>query len=423
VNDWKFFQNFPPSSGLTPMKITISSPDGLGDFILRIPMLRALEQAGHSLQIFLRRPALDLAADSFPEAQLHEIEADPYHPDTRREKRPFRESQRAMKAFAPDMYVGAAFSGSFFDEVWLEQKNRPGRVIGFVADHGSGGVASKSADPQDVHVPISLPELEKNRLLASAILGQEMAPRNPTLKPTLAALDLAGSFLAEHGLKAGSFWIACVGSRYGLRMKDWGEENWAQLFSTINDGTPVVFFGNTKESESIDRIRASLAQKTINTAQAPLPMPLVLALLAQSRGYVGRDSGIMHMAAASGRRVFALFGGGHWGRFLPSGAGVVVTARVPCRGCDFVCPHERVHCIRDVSLPFAVEAWKAFLQESQELIVREESLAPELLERLRAKSSAHLIAEQERVSREQRIGRQTWLLRMKTFFLSRIRPA
>ena len=39
------------------MKITISSPDGLGDFILRVPMLRALGDRGHALQMFLRRPA------------------------------------------------------------------------------------------------------------------------------------------------------------------------------------------------------------------------------------------------------------------------------------------------------------------------------------------------------------------------------
>lgn len=412
------------------MKITISSLDGLGDFVLRIPMIRVLLGDGHRLQMFMRRPALDLARKFFPGVEIHEITADPYHPKTRSEKNPFLKEHAAIRAFSPDLYVASLFALNFFDEVWFEENGWRVPVAGFSTADAfwpSGTIVDPARLAEGFHinvkVPVALPEHEKNRRLASAILGCELELPAPSLDVDAASSLAAEEWLARNGVCAGEFWVACVGGRSGLQMKDWGEENWAQLFSTINDGTPVVFFGNTKESESIDRIRASLAQKTINTAQAPLPMPLVLALLAQSRGYVGRDSGIMHMAAASGRRVFALFGGGHWGRFLPSGAGVVVTARVPCRGCDFVCPHERVHCIRDVSLPFAVEAWKAFLRESQELIVREESLAPELMERLRAKSSAHLIAEQERMSREQRIGRQTWLLRMKTFFLSRIRPA
>ena len=64
------------------MKITISSPDGLGDFVLRVPMVRAMLDGGHRLQVFMRRPALELAAEIFPEAEILEIAADPYHPAT-----------------------------------------------------------------------------------------------------------------------------------------------------------------------------------------------------------------------------------------------------------------------------------------------------------------------------------------------------
>ena len=45
------------------MKITMSSPDGLGDFVLRIPMIRALQDAGHQVQLFLRQPAAALAPE------------------------------------------------------------------------------------------------------------------------------------------------------------------------------------------------------------------------------------------------------------------------------------------------------------------------------------------------------------------------
>jgi len=411
------------------MKITISSPDGLGDFVLRIPMIRVLLGDGHRLQMFMRRPALDLARKFFPGVEIHEITADPYHPKTRSEKNPFLKEHAAIRAFSPDLYVASLFALNFFDEVWFEENGWRVPVAGFSTADAfwpSGTIVDPARLAEGFHinvkVPVALPEREKNRRLASAILGCELELPAPSLDVDAASSLAAEEWLATNGVCAGEFWVACVGGRSGLQMKDWGEENWAQFLAAIDDGTPIVFFGNTKESESIERIRSSLSQSTINTAEAPLSLPLVLALAAKSRGYVGRDSGIMHLAAATGRRVFALFGGGHWGRFLPSGSGVIVTANVPCRGCDFLCPHERAHCIRDVSLSFAGEAWREFLQEPQELIVREESLAPGLLARIRATSSDELIAGRERASRAQRRSRQTWLMRMKTFFLTRIRP-
>jgi ADP-heptose:LPS heptosyltransferase len=60
------------------MKITIGSPDGLGDFVLRIPFFEALRDAGHDLQIFMRPPASDLAPTLLPTARIERISEDPY---------------------------------------------------------------------------------------------------------------------------------------------------------------------------------------------------------------------------------------------------------------------------------------------------------------------------------------------------------
>ncbi|HEY6676547.1 MAG TPA: hypothetical protein VIZ87_07145, partial [Terrimicrobium sp.] len=60
------------------MKITISSPDGLGDFVLRIPFFEALRDAGHDLQIFMRPPAFELARAVLPTARVERISEDPY---------------------------------------------------------------------------------------------------------------------------------------------------------------------------------------------------------------------------------------------------------------------------------------------------------------------------------------------------------
>src|SRR5207247_4436511 len=44
----------------------------------------------------------------------------------------------------------------------------------------------------------------------------------------------------------------------------------------------------------------------------------LLALTQLSAGYVGHDTGPMHVAAAMGKPVLAVYGGGTWPRFRPA---------------------------------------------------------------------------------------------------------
>lgn len=349
------------------MKITVSSPDGLGDFILRVPVLRALLEGGHELQLFLRQPAAGMAEEIFPGVERHEIAADPYHPDIRRKKCPFTREHAAIRKFSPDLYVASLFALNFFDEVWFGADKWRVPVAGFAtADEfwPSGTIADPRvlSDRFDirVEVPVALPEIEKSRRLGSAVLGSELPAHVPRLEPGRASIEDARNILRQHGLQEGGYWVACAGGRSGLRMKDWGWENWKEFFSAAlpADGRPAVFFGNTKERDSVEKIRAG-GFRSINLASDPPPVPVSFALAAMSCGYVGRDSGVMHMACAAGKPVLAAFGGGHWGRFLPSsGPAVVVTQAMSCRMCDFACPHERPHCVAEIKRETMLEAWR-----------------------------------------------------------------
>ena len=349
------------------MKITVSSPDGLGDFILRIPMLRALREAGHQLQIFLREPAAGFAKNIFPDADLHLIREDPYRDETRKKRNPFRREHDLIRRFRPDLYVAALFSLNFFDEVWIEMNKEGVPVAGFTTNENFWPTGTL-CDPKQlasgfqikVGVSVALSELEKNRLLGSAILGVDVHPVAPKASPDSETLDLARSLLKEHGLEEGGYWIACVGGRSGLKMKDWGERNWKDFFEAVfpEDGKQILFLGNSKEWESIERIR-SVALRSVNLASTPPPITVSLALAALSCGYVGRDSGVMHMTAALGRPVLAAYGGGHWGRFLPSsGPAVVVTQAMSCRMCHFSCLHEQPYCITRITMESMLAAWE-----------------------------------------------------------------
>ncbi len=394
------------------MRITISSPDGLGDFILRGPLLRALRDNGHHLQLFMRPPAADLAREVFPEADIQIIGLDPYFPATRQQINPFHPEHQAIRKFQPDLYVAALFHLNFFDQVWIEHGRPKIKVVGF-STTDAFRPSETTCDPEElakqfdrvVEVPVDLPEIEKNQRLASAILEKEVVLSRPELTPSKQALAQARDLLARQGLEEGKFWVGCVGSRAGLLMKDWGEENWTAFFPQAMANHKIVFLGNTKEWASIERIRRDLPA-SVNLADNPPEVGVSLAICALSAGYVGRDSGIMHMTAATGRPVFAVFGAGHWGRFLPATEnGVVVAQDWPCRGSNFHCPHDEPYCIRNVPFDLALQGWRVLQSGgTQGLKILESPLDQRLLPQI-ARAASLQYARLAQESRRKELAR------------------
>ncbi len=352
------------------MRITISSPDGLGDFVLRMPFFEALRDAGHDLQIFIRAPALDLAAAALPTARIEKISEDPYAWLVRFRRNPFAVEVNKIRAFAPDLLVIAPFQHSFFDEICLSKIPKRVRVAGFRSADAFWGTQANTA-PQElaerfnmwVEVSTDIPELEKNRLLASAILGSPV-PRKPArISPPQKAINNARAILREHKISEGEYWVVCAGSRPGLEIKDWGEANWIAALGQIALETkaPFVFLGNEAEAASIERIRGGLPNGSLhfNLAANPPSILAAFGVIALSAGFVGRDSGPMHLAAASQRPLLAISSGWLWGRFFPETPGAVVISRhVPCQGCLGYCHLPEPFCVRRVTVQQFLAGWK-----------------------------------------------------------------
>lgn len=362
----------------------MSSPDGLGDFILRIPMLHALLDAGHELQLFLRPPANELARELFPEVEQHMISCDPYYSEVKKKKNPFGREHSFIRAFSPDLYLAAPFSLSYFDQVWIESGDKQIPVMGFFTKDPlwptnttcDPALLARAFSPA-VQVPLTMPDLEKNRMMTEALLGKSMPAKPPIIIPSEENVSHARQVLAKYGVTESGYWVACVGTRSGLEMKDWGEKHWINFFSETSgrDGKPILFLGSTKESDSIERIRSAITSRviTVNLAANNSPLLLSLGLIALSHGYLGRDSGVMHLASALGRRVLAVYSGAHWGRFLPSaGPAVVVTQAVSCRNCNFACIQERPLCVQDIIEAVMLSAWEQLHDESGVITIEQE---------------------------------------------------
>jgi len=109
----------------------------------------------------------------------------------------------------------------------------------------------------------------------------------------------------------------------GSSRKNWPVEQFALLANGVRrsmSAQPLFILGEAETS--IARALARLAPSVPMLANRPLKE--VASVLAVSRGYVGNDSGITHLAAALGVPVVALFGPTDASMWGPRGAKVVI---------------------------------------------------------------------------------------------------
>ena len=167
----------------------------------------------------------------------------------------------------------------------------------------------------------------------------DAADRRVVLIPDAHATSRAMALLAQHGLSARSFIHVHPGSRW--LFKCWPAARTAALLDRIvADGFAIALTGADDERERalvaaiLAAISPATRQRTFDlTAQLTLPEVAVVA--AHARAFVGVDSAPMHIAAAMGTPVVALFGPSgemQWGPWNVA-ARVIASDVHPCRPC------------------------------------------------------------------------------------------
>jgi ADP-heptose:LPS heptosyltransferase len=130
----------------------------------------------------------------------------------------------------------------------------------------------------------------------------------------------------------------------GAREKNWPED----CFGAVADwwrerihGAVIVLIGVVEEERGL-----SLRLQNAGVIACGLDLAQAAALLAACDLFLGNDSGITHLAAASGTRTVALFGPSSPRQWAPRGARVMVLSRNEnCAPCDVTtmkgCAHRR----------------------------------------------------------------------------------
>ena len=156
-----------------------------------------------------------------------------------------------------------------------------------------------------------------------------------------------------HGIMNKPFFALSIGSK--IEIKDWGEDRWLELTQRLAATYPdygLVLIGSHDEFNRCNCVAQQWKGLTLNLCGKLTPR-VSAAVLKQAELFVGHDSGPMHLAAAVGTPLVAIFSAlNKPGEWYPWGKQhKVLYNRTECFGCHLeTCVAMRKKCIRGISV-------------------------------------------------------------------------
>lgn len=142
----------------------------------------------------------------------------------------------------------------------------------------------------------------------------------------------------------------CPGAEYGPA-KRWPLEHFANVAKEqIALGWQVWIFGSAKDVDQATRIATQLDPASCVNLAGKTQLEEAIDLLAIATAVVTNDSGLMHVAAALGRRVIAVYGSSDPGYTPPlSPRASIVSIHTECSPCfKKECPLGHYRCLREL---------------------------------------------------------------------------
>jgi heptosyltransferase II len=175
-------------------------------------------------------------------------------------------------------------------------------------------------------------------------LGKPVIDGRSELKVLPEERQAARRLLAELGIAQSEM---LVGVHPGARnpVRQWGEHNFLEVAARLSASFPLKILWFHEPGSPAPPSRQGII---------PIALPLreFLAVASQCRLFVCNDTGPMHLAAAVGAPVVAVFGPTMAAWFGPRAAGSTVVAHdgVWCRPCFDYCIFDQAYCLRAVSV-------------------------------------------------------------------------
>jgi lipopolysaccharide heptosyltransferase II len=228
---------------------------------------------------------------------------------------------------------------------------------------GGGGAFLTDALAYDPESHVSTNARNLIRHLAG---GEHPGLVTPRLMPDAAAMAAADAVLAEfpHGHRLIGLHVSG-----GRESKQWHLARFAEVGRAMSEGgSTLVLTGSAADRGMVDQVKRALGDRRVVDAAGVLNLPATAALLARLDVLITGDTGPMHLAAAVGTPVVALFGPSDPRRYGPLAAEQrVVRVQIHCSPCGQVrLPPERCRghvpdCMDGITVEAVVEAARGLL--------------------------------------------------------------
>ena len=340
------------------MKVLVRATNWVGDAILSIPALAALRARRPDAEIsVLARPwVADLYRDQGLVDRLIPFDHRGRHAG------PFGVERLARELRAVRFDSAVLFQNAF-EAAWIAWRAGIPERIGYARD-ARGPLLTKSIPvPQAGEIPAHEANYYLELLRRAGWIDALPEIARVKLRVSPEAVERAEKLLESAGSPAGSLRVAFgAGAAYGSA-KCWPANRYADLARRLitDYNATVVLFGAASEAAVAAEVETGAGSGVVNligrSAVGDLP-----ALLSRCGIFVGNDSGAMHVAAAVGLPIVAVFGPTDPHGTSPLTPTLsIVQRKVACSPCFLRhCPIDH-RCMKSVELDAVLEAARRWL--------------------------------------------------------------
>lgn len=319
-----------------PKKILIIKPSSLGDIIHSLPFLNVIKNDFEFSKIhWVVAKGLECLLENHPMIdKLWVINKDEWK-NIRKLKNTFAEISNLYRELRNESYdIVIDLQGLLRSGILTNAANAPLRIGFMEAREGSTiFYTNKIQGGKETHA------VDRYLKIASAMgcdIDNVIFPL-PLIFESESVVDLK--------IKIKEYAVLVPGARW--KTKQWFPERFAQLSSLMNIKSIVI--GSRQDKEISDYIQAHSGGKAISMA-GQTDIKELISLMRSAKLVVANDSGPMHIAAACGVPVVAIFGPTNPVRTGPYGKNhIVIKSDIPCSPC-YKRKCKTLKCLNDISV-------------------------------------------------------------------------
>lgn len=329
---------------MSPQNIIVRMPNWIGDLVMATPVLSDLRKAfpKASITAMCRKPLCELLQKDASIDELYCFSR-PQNEFLRRD-----ELRDIIAKIAAGKYDTGILLTNSFSSAWWFWLGKVERRIGYAAHFRSWLLTDRLAFPRKKdgeHLTLAY-----KRLLAP--LGIPVSETPPRLYVSEREVEESKQLLYQRGYAKGGTLIGInPGAAYGTA-KCWPPERFRELAERMLKETDawIVFFGDAATCSLVKEICQGLPSRVMNLAGVTSLRELA-CIVKDCSVLVTNDSGPMHIGAAFGTPLVALFGSTDEKATGPYGqSGNVINQHVECAPCfKRVCPTD-FRCMKRISV-------------------------------------------------------------------------